>query len=159
MIMNNNTTDILYPHNLLLAIKNNTNLELPEKWTPDVQAGFEYALSTLPDEEWELLQAYYAQGHDLAQTAAILSLTPEEAETLRKKAIQKLRIDSRWNYIRYGIAGYVKQVSEAQYRNGFRAGFAEGRKLAHTAPEQRDNILDQPIDCLKISVRAYNCLV
>lgn len=151
-------TQMPYPYNLLLDVSHNTPLELPRKWTPDVQAGFDYALSTLPDEERELVHVYYAQENNLAQTAAMLSLTPEETEALRKKAIQKLRIDSRWNYICYGIAGYLKRVSEAQYRHGFRAGFAEGRKLAHTAPEQQEDILDQPIDCLDISNRARTCL-
>lgn len=157
--MNNTKTDAPYPYNLLLAVAHNTTLELPRKWTPDVQAGFDYALSTLPDDEWELLQVYYAQGNDLVQTAAILSLSPEQAEALRKKAITKLRLDCRWNYIGYGIAGYLKRVSDAQYRHGFRAGFVEGRKLAQIPQGQQDDILDQPIDCLDISVRAYNCLI
>lgn len=149
----------LYPYNLLLSTKGTTDLELPQKWTADIQAGFDYALSTLPDEEWELVQVHYAQGNSLPETAVILSLSPEQAVERKKKALQKLRLPCRWNYIRYGISGYLKHTSEVQYRKGFRAGFAEGRKVSQIPPAQQDALLDQPIGCLELSTRAYNCLI
>lgn len=154
-----------YPYNLLTDVKGSTDLELPGKWTTDVQAGFDYVLSTLPDAEWELLRVHYAEGNSFPETAAILSLSPEQTRELKRKALQKLRIPSRWNYIRYGISGYLKRESEMQYRKGYHAGYSEGCKNAvegchsgDTPSYQPEEVMDLPITCLNLSSRAYNCL-
>lgn len=73
------TAPSAYPYNLLLDVIGNTGPEFPQKWTADIQAGFDYALSTLPDKEWELVQVHYAQGNSLLETAVILSFSPEQA--------------------------------------------------------------------------------
>lgn len=152
-------TQPFYPYNLLLAAKGQTDLELPVSQSADVQAGLRYALSTLTEVEQELVRLHYAQGRSLADAAAQLSLSQEEARACGGKLLQKLRIPSRWNYIRYGVAGYLKKEQASQYNKGYLAGFEDGYQDGRRgADRKQDGALGLPIEALNLSTGAYNCL-
>ena len=64
------------------------------------------------------------------------------------------------------MAGYLRKVAAGEYSKGFtagyRAGYQDGQKDAALGVQRAygsDEVLNQPIESLNLSVRAYNCLV
>lgn len=154
-----------YPCNLLLEIKGQTDLKLPERISPDIQSGLYYALSLLTDTEQALLRLYYAEDKTAAETASALEFTLEEFEAHKTAVFKKLRRPSRWNYIQYGIAGYLENETANQYSRGFLAGYAAGyhtsmedNRNGRSLPPIEDDILNLPIEALKLSARACHVL-
>ncbi len=153
-----------YPHNLLAAIRGRSR-ELPAVVTSDMEAGLSYALSTLDDAAQTLLRLYYQERHSLPEISAILSVPTRELELRQRAALEKLRRTFRWNYIRYGVSGYLKKTKSAQYSKGYYVGFfdgyqrgAEDARLGLPTACDPDSPLDQPIEALNLSHRAYNIL-
>lgn len=147
-----------YPYNLLLDAKGQTDLTFPGKLNADMQAGLRYVLSMLSPVEQELLRLYYAEGKACEEIGPMLGLSPEQAHGARAKAVKKLRLPSRWNYIQYGVAGYLKKEIANCYTKGYRIGYAEGRRHNPDITPQEDSLLSQPIEFLNLSPRAYNAL-
>ena len=69
--------------------------------------------SKIADAINKAFQATYKPGYE--ETAARLACTVEEMESCEKAILKRLRNPSRWNYIRYGIAGWQKENSAIQY--------------------------------------------
>ena len=152
---------LCYPYNLLLAAKGQRKLELPQRLSADVLAGLRYALSTLPDIQQELLRLHYSGGKPLPQIAASLSIPLEQAESLHANALKKLRAASRWNYIQYGIVGWHQKEAAIQYNKGYHAGYMAAVADSHRGLSPSDvekNAMNQPIEFLELSPRAYHCL-
>lgn len=154
-----------YPNNLLLSIRGNTTLELPQKLTRDVLAGLSYGLSTLEDREQEVLHGRFERGQTLEQLAAELGISDERVRQIQAKALRKLRGPSRWNYISLGIAGYCKSRATAEYNKGYSKGYAEGYRHGQLDHENNithsygpDDLMAQPIEYLNLSTRAQQCL-
>lgn len=154
-----------YPRNLLLAVKGRTDLTLPEIFTKDIADGIQYALSTLEEEERELLLLRYREGAPQETAGDILGLDREQVRKLESKALKKLRLPSRWNYLQYGIAGCLKKKGNDEYRRGFvlgyRAGYeigAEDARNGTAGSGAADEILDLPIEDMQLSAHPYNCL-
>ena len=150
-----------YPNNLFIEVKGNTNLVLPRSLSADVLAGLQYVLSTLPTEDQVLIQLRFAEEKTRLETAARLACTVEEMESCEKAILKRLRNPSRWNYIRYGIAGWQKENSAIQYAKGYREGYIAG--IDHTQKEitlspVEEKVRNQPIAFLGLSVRVRNCL-
>lgn len=153
--------ELEYPYNLFAAMKGKTKLMLPQILTADVLAGLKYALSTLPAKDQVLIQLRFAENKTLLETAAFLSRPVEETEVREEAALKRLRSPSRWNYIRYGIAGWQKENAAMQYAKGYRAGYVAGidHSQKEIAPSPfEENMRNQPIAFLGLSVRLLNCL-
>lgn len=154
-----------YPRNLLLAVKGRTDLRLPVKITRDIDNGIQYAISTLERGEQALLRLRYRDGVPQAAAGDMLGVSREQVGQMETRALKKLRIPSRWNYLQYGIAGCLKKTEADEYRKGFLMGYQEGydrgvEDVRNGVGERRaaDEVLDLPIETLQLSVHPYNCL-
>lgn len=157
--------DVGYPRNLLLAVKGQTDLTLPGMITEDIRKGIRYAISTLEPGEQELLRLRYKEAATRDAVGAKLGMEGEQVRQMEIKALRKLRIPSRWNYLQYGIAGYLKKTEADEYRKGFLMGYQEGydrgaEDVRNGVGERgaADEVLDLPLEALRLSVHAYNCL-
>lgn len=154
-----------YPYNLLTAIKAQTELVPPSTMTADRSRGLQYALSTLEPREYEILMLRYADCQSLLEIGGHFDRSPERIRQIEQKALRKLRMPSRWNYIKLGVAGYwqyrKKAYYEQGYTHGYKAGYEMGRTDERIGREQSyaDNPdMDLTIENLNLSTRAYQCL-
>lgn len=155
----------IYPYNLLIKIKGSSPLELPPDITPDVQAGLQYALSTLPENDQILLKMRYAKNMTLYDVSIYRSLSYELLQYQEQKSLQKLRHPSRWNFIQHRIAGGIRQEAAAHFYNGYQAGYADGYREGNFHQKSKlefsktgEDPLTQPISSLSLSPRTYHCL-
>ena len=158
-------SDEEYPKNLLLAVTNRSKHTLPVSFTKDVQAGIWYALSTLEDQEQELLWMRYGEKKSIEEICRHFDAAPEDIPKYERVIFKKLRLPTRWNYIQYGIAGNVKKKGTDKYYKGYTIGYKAGYE--NGVEDARNTLVkdfppevlsEQPIEVLNLSVRAYNCL-
>lgn len=154
-----------YPYNLLIAIKGQAERMMPETLTDDHLAGLNYVLSTLDEREREILLQRYRDQQVRSHIAENFDITPERVRQIETKACRKLQRFPSWNYIAYGVAGYVKKVASTEYSKGYTAGYDEGYKDGNadgakgiTKAYASYEVLSRPIESLNLSVRAQNCL-
>jgi len=147
-----------FPHNLLLAITQKTKRHLPDGTSKDIQAGIRYAISTLEKAQQTLLILRYLQGKSLSEVATVLNLTEKDARQIEIKAFHSLRSPSKWNYIQYGVAGYMRRRISGEYQKGYHLGYCDGYQAKVSATPATSSIHEQPIEMLNLSVRALNCL-
>lgn len=155
----------VYPYNLLSALVNDQNLTLPDTLSDDRSRGLQYALSTLEPIEYEILMYRYQEHKTLHQIADIYSRSLERIRQIEHKALRKLRMPSRWNYIKLGVAGYwqyrKKTYYDMGYTNGYNDGYATGRFDERSGKEEaykNNPILSLTIENLGLSTRAFQCL-
>lgn len=159
------TQQLVYPYNLFLDVKGNTNLEIPALYSKDIQAGLCYALSTLLEAEQTFIHLYYKEGLSICDISKRLSLSEKDVEAEKRKAVRKLRIPSRWNYIQYGVAGYLKRETSLQYNKGYRIGYDAGYQngINDISSEKsnlsnHEKLLNQPVEIMNLSPRILRCL-
>lgn len=155
-----------YPFNLIAAIIGQTKRSVPEPFTSDHWAGLKYVLSLLDEREQGILMQRYHDQQPRSVIANVYGITSERVRQIEVKACRKLQRIPNWNYIAYGVAGYLRKVAAGEYSKGFtagyRAGYQDGQKDAALGVQRAygsDEVLNQPIESLNLSVRAYNCLV
>lgn len=156
----------VYPHNLLLAVKGQSDREIPEVLTDDHLAGIFYVLSLLDERERSILLQRYEE-HKLRNEIAVdLDVSPERVRQIESKACKKLQRLPNWSYIQYGVAGYLRKVISSEYNRGYgvgyRLGYTDGVKdgmSGVTQPAGPDEILNQPIETLDLPTRAHSCLI
>lgn len=149
-----------YPWNLLLAIRGRSCRSLPSPSAGYKADGLVYVLSLLKESDQELLRLRYQENKTQSETASYLGLSLKEIQTIEKSALEKLRSDTRWGYIRWGIAGYMRKRIQEEYQRGYHLGYCTGyRKGLEEVPDAPDtDILDLPLETLGLSPRALNCL-
>ena len=154
-----------YPYNLMIAIRGLSNRDIPEAVTNDHLAGLEYALSTLEYRERDILLQRYRDGCMRTEIAEEYGIIPERVRQIENKACRKLQQPTRWNYIAYGVAGYVKRIATNEYNRGYSTGYSEGYSdgkvdgaAGVTQPYASDEVLNRPIESLNLSTRAHSCL-
>ncbi len=154
-----------YPCNILISAFFGTKLELPKTITKDILAGIYYAFSTLEDEERQILRLRYAEKMSAAEAAAYLSFQEEKVRQIESKAFAKLRLLTRWNYIRHGVAGYMRKRIAEEHRKGYQSGFCDGYQKGATDAHSgflevnnAEDILNWPIEKMGLSAAAFNCL-
>lgn len=157
----NITLPVNYPYNLLFAVKGQTDLNVPGILTYDIRYGIQYALSTLENVEQTLLHTRYYDGKSPSETAMILHETEEWVKYTEAKALRKLRLFSRWGYIQYGIAGFLKKETDTAYHKGYQTGYRDA--IANTTEKaaqytSSEDVFTLPIQYLNLSSRAFNCL-
>lgn len=158
--------DDVYPFNLLLAVKGQSDREIPEALTDDHLAGIHYVLSLLDDRERGILRQQYEERKPRNEIAEDFDISPERVRQIESKACKKLQRLSNWNYIRYGIAGYLRKAISSEYNRGYgvgyRLGYTDGVKDGMngvTQPAGPDEVLNQPIETLDLPTRAHSCLI
>lgn len=155
-----------YPYNLISAIIGQTNRSIPAPFTADHWAGLRYVLSLLDEREQGVLKQRYCEKLPRSVIATSYGITSERVRQIEVKACRKLKRVPNWNYIAYGVAGYLRKVTASEHSKGFtagyRAGYQDGQKDAALGVQHEygsDEILNQPIESLNLSVRANNCLI
>lgn len=155
-----------YPYNLLLAIRGQADRQLPVTFTDDHWAGLRYVLSLLDHREQGILLRRYEEGKSRSEIAHEYMVTAERVRQIENKACRKLQRIPNWNYIEFGIAGYLRKVALREYNKGYSAGYQAGyldgttdAASGRTRPVASDEMLNLPIAQLGLSTRAHNCMV
>lgn len=163
---NHTTKEVCYPENLIDAIIDSTNLETPEVFTKENHAGLLYALYTLEDREREVLWHHYKERRTISEIAQAFSISPGRVRQIESKALVRLRYPYRWNFIKLGIDGVVKNRAQSEYNRGYteghRAGYADGFEDGRRGVVRElgpDNILNMPMEELNLTMRSRNCLI
>ena len=154
-----------FPFNLLLAVKGSSAIVLPCSITKDIQAGIAYAISTLGNKESSILLQRFNLNQTLCEIAEQLDCSISEIEYLEVNALKKLRHPSRWNFIQYGIVGFLKLRAVTAYNKGYAQGYSAGYTYCTTDQQHPSahnhspgNIHNLPIENMGLSSRAYHCL-
>lgn len=157
-----------YPQNLLLSLKITAanEIEIPQEITSDIRAGIEYSLSTLDERERNVIQLRFVDRKTYDEIGKTFDISNGRARQIEMKAFRKLREPKRWNYIRYGVEGYLERRSTQEYRKGYNLGFNTGYKDAEihhseppSAPRCTEDIKELPLEALHLSSRSYSCLL
>ena len=100
-----------------------------------------------------------------AETAQQMSVTKDEVQTLEKSAFRKLLSTTKWNYIRYGVAGYMRKRIAEERRQRYSEGYLDGYHAGIKAAENKtvdgkieSELLNQPIETMGLSTHAFRCL-
>lgn len=156
----------VYPFNLPLAVKGQSNREIPQTLSDDHFAGIHYVLSLLDDRERAILQQRYEELRSHTEIAEDFGISPERVRQVESKACKKLQRLPNWSYIQYGVAGYLRKVTSSEYNRGYgvgyRLGYTDGVKdgmSGVTQPAGPDEVLNQPIETLDLPTRAHSCLI
>lgn len=159
------TMDV-YPYNLLLAIQGQSDRELPNELSADHMAGIHYVLSLLDDRERGVLLQRYEDGKLRSEIAEDYDISPERVRQIETKSCRKLQRYPHWNYIQYGVAGYLRKVSATEYNRGYSVGYGlgytDGVKDGQNGVCQAygpDEVMNKPIEALNLPTRAHSCLV
>lgn len=129
-----------YPYNLVEEIFGQET-ELP--MTDDQIAGLEYALSTLPERDVNMVRLYYEKHMSLREIAEVHGLSRGRVHQIILKILRQMRHPSKKAYILYGFEGCQTRLRE------------RGEMLKTHLPNAVDEF---GIDCIPLSTRAYNCL-
>lgn len=137
----------------------------PEIITEEHLAGLRYVLSSLKPVEQKILQLRYVDRKVPAEVADVLHISQKSTEEIEERAIGRLIRLKKWNYIRYGIAGYMRirmgEIRSKEYAkgycDGYRAGSNDGKSECSDTYNGNE-VLYRPIETLHLSSRACNCL-
>lgn len=158
--------DEFYPYNLLQAVLEKKTEEIPVELTADIKAGIEYALGTLEYRDREILRLRFQEQISRAAIGEKLDITQDRVRQLEQRVIQRLREPYRLNYMKYGVAGYVRKACTEEYQKGYRLGYEKGYENCAADMENgvtREgydvSVLHMPIDSMDLDVRPYNCLL
>ena len=155
-----------YPYNLIVAIKGQSEREIPATLSTDHMAGIHYVLSLLDDRERGVLLQRYEDGKLRSEIAGYYDISPERVRQIETKACKKLQHFSNWCFIQHGIAGYLRKVSTSEYNRGYSVGYGFGYtdgvkdgKAGITQSFGPDEVMNKPIEALNLPTRAHSCLV
>lgn len=133
-----------YPLNLL------RDIPVGQILSDDQIKGLEYVLGQLTEREQMVLEYRYVKGMSYLEIGGAFGLTGSRIQQIVNRALRKLRHPARMAYIREGFdaheASILEHVRMAMEKK-------EGRLLV-----AGDQILDQDIEILRLSIRPYNCL-
>ena len=92
-------------------------------------------------------------------------ISPERVRQIENKACRKLQRLPNWNYIYYGVAGYLRKIASVEYNRGYSRGYEEGYtdgvkdgKAGKERAYGSNELLNRPIESMNLSMRAQNCL-
>lgn len=133
-----------YPLNLL------RDIPVGQILSDDQIKGLEYVLGQLTEREQMVLEYRYVKGMSYSEIGGAFGLTGSRIQQIVNRALRKLRHPARMAYIWEGFdaheASILEHVRMAMEKK-------EGRLLV-----AGDQILDQDIEILRLSIRPYNCL-
>lgn len=133
-----------YPLNLL------RDIPVGQILSDDQMKGLEYVLGQLTEREQMVLEYRYVKGMSCSEIGGAFGLTGSRIQQIINRALRKLQQPARTAYIREGFAAHEASIL-AHVRMTMEKN--EGR-----LPVAGDQILDQDIEILQLSIRPYNCL-
>lgn len=155
----------MYPWNLLNVIRSSDVDMIRANFSDDLRAGLKHAISLIGAKEKEVIKLRYMEGKSYEEIQETLQCVEKQVLSLEKRAIDRLREPSVYNYIKYGISGYVQKILIEEYKRGFESGYVKGYEDAETdirkgfSRTQRDiSIMSLPLEVLQLDTRSYNCL-
>lgn len=154
-----------YPYSLLKAIAFSTTLDVPQRISKDGLCGMQYAFSRLVPLEQKMLWIRYVQCLSPEMAAEYLGMSETDAYSVEKAALSALRNPGLWKYIRYGVAGNLRQelqnCRKFAYRDGYCDGYKAAMKESEVEKKEKYNNMscfECGIEMLSISERARRCL-
>ncbi|MBQ7035840.1 MAG: hypothetical protein IJN34_08920 [Clostridia bacterium] len=154
-----------YPINLIKTAAYNRELDVPEALSIDILAGVQYVLSLLDERQQEVLRQRYQERKSYAKIAESFSVTKERICQLEYQAFVKLRKPYNWNFLQYGVWGYMEHLYKEAYQCGYNEGYTLGyrsgvhdERIGILGEGDKPDPMKQPIVELHLSVRALNCL-
>ena len=154
-----------YPMNILKAIKDDSDRNLPDEITEENRSGLKCALSTLTEREQNILRYRYVDRLSLAEIGVIIGVNVERIRQIESHALRELRKHKNWYMIEFGLEGYIKRRCELEYERAYQIGYTDGYKdgvkeanEGITKPGISVTITSLPIEALELSKRAYNTL-
>lgn len=155
----------MYPWNLLSVIRSSDVDMIRANFSDDLRAGLKHAVSLIGVKESEVIKLRYMEGKSYEEIQETLQCVEELVLLLEKRAIDRLREPSVYNYIKYGISGYVQKILIEEYKKGFERGYVKGYEDAEsdarngfTRTERDISIMSLPLEVLQLDTRSYNCL-
>lgn len=133
-----------YPLNLL------RDIPVGQILSDDQMKGLEYVLGQLTEREQMVLEYRYVKEMSYSEIGGAFGLTGSRIQQIINRALRKLRHPARTAYIREGFAAHEASIL-AHVRMAMEK--KEGRM-----PVAGNQILDQDIEILQLSIRPYNCL-
>lgn len=136
-----------YPRNLFLTLAKDKvlHVEIPtDNITEDMIAGLEYAISTLPPRDQEVVHMRYAEKMTYVAIGKRFDVTGERIRTLEHRSIVKLHRPPLIGYIKYGKQAYEERCAKAK----------DEKDLAYKEDKYQLTIHE-----LDLSVRAHNRLI
>ncbi len=135
-----------YPENLLTAIFERTGIEVPEI-TEDIEAGLEYAMSTLDDRRQTILRLRFKENISQRKVAEMLDVSPSAIGSMERDSIFKLHRPPVVSYLMYGKTGYENRLEQMRLQNEAERNTEAYKKIMRIRFEELD-----------LSIRAFNCL-
>lgn len=135
-----------YPENLLTAIFERTGIEVPEI-TEDIEAGLEYAVSTLDDRRQTILRLRFQENISQRKVAEMLGVSPSAIGSMERDSIFKLHRPPVVAYLMYGKTGYENRMEQMRLQDE-----------AERNTEAYKKIMGIRFEELDLSIRAFNCL-
>ena len=128
-----------WPENLLRRIfKDGDYDEWKNQIPPDFDASFKFILEeTLTEREIYILYSFFRDHIPMRFIGQRYGIQGERCRQISEKAIRKIRHPSRLKYIKYGLAEVERRQKE---------------------PPKEIPIIQQSIEELDLSVKAFNCL-
>ncbi|MBR2403550.1 MAG: hypothetical protein IKB01_12440 [Lachnospiraceae bacterium] len=158
-------TDKTYPWNLLTEIQPSDVDMIRANFSDDLRAGLNHAVSLIGVKEREVIRLRYMEGKSYEEIQEVLQCDEKIVLSLERRAIDRLREPNVYNYIKYGISGYVQKILIEEYTKGFESGYVKGYEDAEadarngfTRTERDISIMSLPLEVLQLDVRPYNCL-
>lgn len=135
-----------YPENLLTAIFERTGIEVPEI-TEDIEAGLEYAVSTLDDRRQTILRLRFQENISQRKVAEMLGVSPSAIGSMERDSIFKLHRPPVVAYLMYGKTGYENRMEQMRLQDEAERNTEAYKKITGIRFEELD-----------LSIRAFNCL-
>lgn len=158
-------TDKMYPWNLLTEIQPSDVDMIRANFSNDLGAGLSHAVSLIGVKEREVIRLRFMEGKSYEEIQEFFQCDEKHVLLLENRAIARLREPSLYNYIKYGISGYVQKILVEEYKKGFESGYVKGYEDAEadarngfTRTERDISIMSLPLEILQLDVRPYNCL-
>ncbi len=136
-----------YPQNLFLTLATDKwfNIELQtDNITEDMIDGLEYAISTLPPRDQEVIRMRYVEKMTYVAIGKSFDVSGERIRTLEHRSIVKLHRPPLLGYIKYGKQGYEERCAKVK----------EEKDRAYKEDKYQLSIHE-----LDLSIRAHNRLI
>lgn len=136
-----------YPRNLILTLAENRLFDIEidiNNITEDMIEGLEYAISTLPPRDQEVIRMRYAEKMTFVAIGQRFDVTGERIRTVEHRAIIRLLRPPLLGYIKYGKQGFVDHCAKIK------------EQKAQAYKEDKYQLTIQQLD---LSVRAHNRLI
>ena len=149
------------PLNFIRFLTNDKQDEFNLPITDDIHHAVLYLISKLEPREQQVVKLRFMERKSLDEIGEIVSVTRERVRQILAHVQREIRTPWNWRFIRYGIVGYVEHISKYNYDQGYNDGYEMARLEIEKGVEtiEREKILSEPIEVLKLSMRSHNGMI